>query len=129
MNKELWKGISLFSGIVNPHIEPDDDKKYEPEEFQSDLKQVLDEIFSVDEKSGLPKGDIQYYLSVDGNPQIKQWLELNLLQPRAVRSGSSLEGVTDDLIAEMTRSSDESFEEYVSRLDGIRNEAVENSNK
>ena len=80
MNKELWKGISLFSGIINPHVEPDDESKYKPVEIRSQLDEVLNEIFSVDEKTGLPKGDIQYYLSAEGNPSVKQWLELKQIQ-------------------------------------------------
>ena len=44
--------------------------------------------------------------------------------PRASSSGSSLEGVTDDLIHEMNPQSGESFEDYVARIDGIRNEAL-----
>ena len=40
----------------------------------SELDAVLKEIFSVDEVSGFPKGDIQYFLSKDGNPQVKAWL-------------------------------------------------------
>lgn len=125
MKKELYKGISLFAGIINPHEEdfPEDI----PELSKSDLELVLDEIFSVDERTGLPKGDIQYYLSKDGNPSVKSWLETNLLMPRSVSTGSSVEGVTDDLIFEMSRKADESFEEYALRLDNIRNEAVENS--
>ena len=81
--------FSIKAVIEVPKFEYDD----------SQLKQVLDEIFAVDPVSGFPKGDIQYFLSKDGNPQVKAWLDSNLLQPRAVSSGSSVEGVTDDMIA------------------------------
>ena len=46
----------------------------------SQLKRVLDEIFSVDEISGLPRGDIQYWMSSEGNPQVKQHHKDNHLQ-------------------------------------------------
>lgn len=95
----------------------------------SQLKQVLDEIFAVDPVSGFPRGDIQYFLSKDGNPQVKAWLESNLLQPRAVSSGSSVEGVTDDMIAEFSRQPGESTASYAARLASIRDEAMNNANQ
>lgn len=93
------------------------------------LKDVLDEIFSVDPVTGNSRGDIQYFLSKDGNPQVKAWLESNLLQPR--RENPSFEGkdVTDDLIAEFSRQSGESAESYASRLVSIRTEAEDNYRK
>ena len=89
----------------------------------SDLETVLNEIFSVDPVSGLPKGDIQYWLSKDGNPTVKNWLTSNLLAPRAKMTGTSIEGVTDELIAEMSHSSGESLSDYQSRLESIYKEA------
>lgn len=90
----------------------------EPPEMELDetqLKAVLDEIFSVDPVSGLPKGDIQYYLSAEGNPQVKQWLENNLLKPRMSLSNTP-EGVTDDMIAEFSKKKGESVSAYEERL-------------
>lgn len=84
----------------------------------SELERVLNEIFAVDETTGFPKGDISYFLSKDGNPQVKAWLESNLLSPRAKQSGSSIEGVTDDFIAEYARNDGESLASYSSRLRG-----------
>lgn len=89
----------------------------------SQLKRVLDEIFSVDDISGLPRGDIQYWMSSEGNSQVKQWLENNLLKPRAKQSGTSIEGVTDDMIVEMSRKADESVSDYALRLRGIYDSA------
>ena len=89
----------------------------------SDLDTVLNEVFSVDPVSGLPKGDIQYWLSKDGNPTVKNWLTSNLLAPRAMMNGTSIEGVTDDLIAEMSHSPGESLSDYQSRLLSIYNDA------
>lgn len=84
----------------------------------------MKEIFSVDEVSGLPKGDMAYYLSPDGNPQVKAWLENNLLKPRAIKQGSSIEGVTDDMLEEFSKRSDESSFDYQVRLRSIYDDAV-----
>lgn len=126
MKKELAKYFAQYSGL-DLSIEPDVIVEV-VDTVRTDLDFVLDEIFAPDPVSGLPRGDIQYYLSSDGNPEVKAWLERNLLAPRAKSVGSSIEGVTDDLIHEMNRGSDESFEDYVSRLGSIRDEALNNSN-
>ena len=118
MDKKLWKLFAVYQGIqqqVNNGSEPD--PEYKPSE--SNLDDIIREIFSVDPISGFPKGDIQYYLSKDGNPDVKRWIENNLLTPRVVSGQSTPEGVTDDMIAEMSRQRDESVEEYSSRLQFI----------
>lgn len=121
-NVETALKYAVFSQI---EIQPTNGMPEPPEMEldESQLKAVLDEIFSVDPVSGFPKGDIQYYLSSEGNPQVKQWLENNLLKPR-MASSSNPEGVTDDMIAEFARKPDESYYSYASRLASIRDEAM-----
>lgn len=117
MNRNLAKYLSVYSEIDTTLVD-----KYqipEPPHDDSELMKVLNEIFSVDPVSGFPRGDISYFLSPEGNPQVKAWLEQNLLQPRVKDSGTSIEGVTDDMIAEMSRKSDESVSDYQSRLTSI----------
>lgn len=116
-----YRNLSFFQGLDLDTM-PEEHKEPLPIN-QTTLDNVLNEIFAVDEVSKLPKGDLAYYLSPDGNPDIKLWLENNLLKPRAVRTGSSIEGVTDDMIAEMSKSRDESFEDYASRLSSLRDSA------
>lgn len=127
MDKSTALDFAEYKGLCPdvPYPWPD-----EPEvQIDSALKEVLDEIFSVDPVTGNPRGDIQYFMSKDGNPQVKAWLESNLLQPR--RENPSYDGVdvTDDLIAEFSRKSGENVEAYASRLDGLRTEAMENYKK
>ena len=118
MDKRLWKLFAVYQHIQqhdNNGSEPD--PEYKPSE--SNLDDIIREIFSVDPISGFPKGDIQYYLSKDGNPDVKRWIENNLLTPRVARGKSTPEGVTDDMIAEMSRQRDESVEAYSLRLQSI----------
>ena len=93
-----------------------------PDFNDSMLKQVLDEIFSVDPISGFPRGDIQYYMSSEGNPQVKQWLENNLFKPR-MSGNQSMEGLSDDLIVEFSRKVDESVSDYQMRLTSLYDSA------
>lgn len=119
---------SLFNKFSAPFAQGNYINEFEePKVFltESELDGVLKEIFSVDERTGLPQGDIQYFLSKDGNPQVKAWLESNLLAPRAKQTGSSIEGVTDDLIAEMARDEGENASQYAERLMSYYNSAKE----
>lgn len=127
MKKSLAKNFALYKNIdlsvVTPAIPLVD---YVDD---SDLKKVLDEIFTVDPVSGFPQGDYQYYMSSSGNPVVKQWLENNLLRPRMSSGGSSVEGVTDDMIVEMSRKSGESVSDYQSRLTSLYDSAKEEFEK
>lgn len=109
--------MSMFEGVQQTFTNDVVDPEYVPTD--SDMDGILREIYSVDENSGLPKGDLVYYLSPDGNPQVKAWLENNLLKPRAAARDTSVEGVTDDMIAEFAKGSNESAEDYTSRLKKI----------
>ena len=118
MDKKLWKLFAVFQGIQQQDYNGSEpDPEYKPSE--SNLDDIIREIFSVDPISGFPKGDIQYYLSKDGNPDVKRWIENNLLTPRVASGKSTPEGVTDDMIAEMSRQRDESVEAYSLRLQSI----------
>ena len=128
MNKSFASHFSCYQGLCFPdEVEFVEDKL--PDLTQGKLQEVLDEIFSVDPISGFPRGDIQYFLSKDGNPQVKAWLESNLLQPRAQRNGTSIDGVTDELIAEFAKNPNEDFESYATRIASIRDEAMANIEK
>lgn len=94
---------------------------------ETNLDAVIDEIFSVDPATGFPRGDIAYYLSKDGNPTIKDWLERNLMRPRAVNTGHV--GMDEDMIEEFSRRPDESVEDYAARLASLRDEAIRNENE
>ena len=75
MDKRLAFKLSVFSSLdPNAKGVRTPDPKYVNSE--GDLQSVLKEIFSVDEVTGFPKGDIQYYLSKDGNPMMKHDEEL-----------------------------------------------------
>lgn len=127
MKRNLAKFFSHFIGINL--ATRDVLEVQEPEEIIDELHQILKEIFSVDPATGLPKGDIAYFLSKDGNPQVKAWLESNLLSPRSANGMQDPAKVSDDLIVEMSRKSDETTEGYASRLMSIYDEAQSNIDK
>ena len=121
MLRDSGRRLAIFAGIDFDYMSPRPADPA-PDIMQTQLKEVLDEIFAVDPISGFPKGDIQYYLSSEGNPQVKQWLENNLLKPR-MSGGSSLEDITDDMRVEFSRSANESISDYQARLMKIYDDA------
>lgn len=121
MKKSLAKHFAQYKNIDLKYVTPAEPLVDYVDD--SDLKKVLDEIFTVDPVSGLPQGDYQYYMSSSGNPVVKQWLENNLIRPRKFSNGSSVEGVTDDMIFEMSRKSGESVSDYQARLTSLYDSA------
>lgn len=122
MNSQLAKKSYLYQGMDFDY-KPVTKKFVEPDVETSDLDAVLREIFFTDPVSGFPTGDIQYYMSKDGNPMVKDWLEKNLMMPREKPMNDTK--YDDDLIFEMSKKSDESFDDYRQRITKIVNESVQ----
>lgn len=120
MKKELYSKLSMFQGLSD--ITPTLDENPEYVMPDTDLDRVLREIFSIDERTGLPMQDIAYVCSKNGNPQVKDWLLNNLMKVGKVQ-GKQRDAITDDMIAEFGKRSDESSEDYASRLCGMYDSA------
>ena len=119
----MKKDLNVYNLAVFSQLEPQTDN-HRPADPESEvdvtiLKNMLDEIFTIDEVSGFPKGDIQYYLSPNGNPLVRQWLENNLLKPR-MSSGSSMAEISDDLRVEFSRGSDETLVDWQNHLKHLK---------
>lgn len=88
--------------------------------------QLLDYIYGLDPVSQLPCGDLAVYLGDKANPEIRNFIEMNLLQERMdSKSNMSIpqdvlnkmrEVISDDDIITFTRNHGESKEEYADRL-------------
>ena len=86
---------------------------------------LLSYIFGNDPETGAPIGDLSVYLGDKASPEIKLYIEQNLLQPNMDNSSLSLPTdvinkmrsvITDDDIAYFTRNDKETREEYADRL-------------
>lgn len=86
---------------------------------------LLDLIYGVDESTGLPVGDLSYYLGEKANPEVKFFIESQLLKENS-QPGSSMDlpndvvnrfrELSDDDVALFSRNHDETREEYAYRL-------------
>lgn len=114
MRKDLAIKLAICATLdFNTDIQREEDPVFVLPD--SDLDKVLREIFTVDENGAL-KGDISYFMSGNGNPQIKQWIENNLFTSMRSNGGYDPKVTNDDLINEFSRKSDETVSQYSNRM-------------
>lgn len=119
--------LLLFSQRLVPQIGASsvsvDDKLADVKDKDS---QLLDYIYALNPVSGLPQGDLAVYLGDKANPQIKAFIQANLMNE--ISEGKSemnlsqdvlnkfRETISDDDIAAFSRNHGESKEEYADRM-------------
>ena len=121
--------LFLFSHRLNPSLTPSKDlvvKEPNCPEIDKDVNSLLNYIFGTDPNSGLPVGDLSIYLGKKCNPQVKEFIQANLMLENAqpdvsinmpddvVNKFRSV--ISDDDIAFFSRNHGESREEYSDRL-------------
>lgn len=81
-------------------------------------KSLFDIVFSVDPDTLLPVGDIAMLLSDKTHPDVKLFIERNLMNPVDLSSDGSgqFAGLSDDDIQHFTRGRDESYDIYRRRV-------------
>ena len=75
---------------------------------------LLDIVYSVDEKTGLPVGDLSFYMSNKTSPEVRQFIIDNLMQPCNHVDGIELS--EEDSLFDMVRERGETQEAYLSRM-------------
>lgn len=119
MKKEMFYNLSNASRAkdIEKHfvkVEVSDEKpmeKHNPDDV------FLKIVYSIDERTKLPKGDLQYLVSDKVNSEVKQWILNNLLvdlSPAAFHS--SVKGLSDDDIAELAMQPSETVQDYCARV-------------
>lgn len=74
-------------------------------------------VYSIDERTKLPKGDLQYLVSDKVNPEVKQWiLEHLLIDMSSAAFHSSVKGLSDDDIAALAMQPTETVQDYCARV-------------
>lgn len=83
---------------------------------ESDVMQLLRLIYN--DADGNLRGDIAAFLSEKTSPEIRDFIRQNIFgQP--VSRASSVDGVSDETIAEFTREADESIYDYKRRVQSL----------
>ena len=122
MNK-MFEFSSRLENLPDGYIAETSKSEDIPDVRNSD-SQLLDYIYALDPVTSLPCGDLAIYLGDKANPEIRNFIEMNLLQPIAPEAGSNMPDevvnkfrtLSDDDVAFFSRSKSESREEYADRL-------------
>lgn len=91
------------------------------------FEDLLDIIYSIDPRTGTPRGDLAMFTSADANPEIRAFIQSNLMMEMPSSDGTGLKmpdavknsfnrNISDDDIALLSRNQDESVDEYAERL-------------
>lgn len=78
---------------------------------------LLSVIYAPDARTGLPTGDIQYYVSDRASEDVKQFILQNLMKDVSVaKQVANPQGLSDDALLELSRGLNESVDDYVLRM-------------
>lgn len=83
-------------------------------EPESNDNPLLDIVYTVDEKTGLPIGDLSFYMSKNTSPEVRQFIIDNLMQPCSHVNGIELS--EEDALFDMVRERGETQESYLARM-------------
>lgn len=87
------------------------------EVVQTPFDSLIKTIYAPDERTGLPTGDLTYYVSDSVNPEIKEFILKNLLvDTSSVANPAVPEGIDMDTAVLLSRHRDETAEQYRERL-------------
>lgn len=81
------------------------------------LQLMFDNIFAVDPRTGLPSCDVAVFMSENTSPEVKQFIAANLMREQLGQVDAHLsDGISDDVVAELTRGSSEGSAAYRNRV-------------
>lgn len=120
MKREHFKGYSFAKyardieddlALVSP---VEDTKPVMSDKAEDSLLRL---IYSRDARTGLPVGDLTYYVSDKANPEVKAFILQNLMQDVSAAANPTIpKDIPEELAMDLMRNSDESYDQYVSRL-------------
>lgn len=119
MRKEDYKGYAFAENFSKDYeLYP---KRYDidPDYAVSDVSPndtLLKLIYSMDERTKCPTGDLTFFVNEKANPEVKKFILDNLMFDVSSAAKPSLGDLPDDLILELTRKDGEDLEAYAERL-------------
>lgn len=96
------------------------------EVVQTPFDSLIKTIYAPDERTGLPTGDLTYYVSDSVNPEIKEFILKNLLVDTSGAANPTVpEGIDMDTAVLLSRKRDETAEQYRERLNQFATNEVD----
>lgn len=71
-------------------------------------------IYALDPETGLPKGDLQMFLSVETSPEVRDFIQKNLMRPSVEKPKDC--GLSIDEMNALSRHPGENRDAYISRM-------------
>lgn len=125
MNKNSFIGLDYARrydascGVPKRQVLQSDERQVKPEDS------LISIIYSPDPISGLPTGDLNFWVSDKVNPQIKDFILSRLMQDTSSAVNAKLpDGISDADAFALSRHSGESVSQYVERLNGEINRTL-----
>lgn len=111
------ENAQLFDFARSHSFEPCEILLQEVEKVTSPQDSLLELVYQIDQRTGLPIGDLQYLVSDKANPQVKEFILANLMQDvSAAKNIAANYKMSDDDILALSMNKGESVEDYVARL-------------
>lgn len=86
---------------------------------------LLAVIYAPDERTGLPTGDLSYFVSDKVNPQVKEFILANLMNDVSSAANPAIpDGMDSSLAFDLMRQKDESIDDYRNRLNQFATDNV-----
>lgn len=118
MEKSCFVGISALRR--NDPDRPNHEKDImspDGEVMKTPQDSLLSVVYAPDARTGLPTGDIQYYVSDRASEDVKQFILQNLMKDVSVaKNVANPQGLSDDALLELSRGLNESVDDYVLRM-------------
>ena len=113
MNKRIYNDTAALHAVNHKK-----DFVQLPEQLNKDNKSsddvLIKYIYAEDPRTGLPRGDMQLFMSVDASPEVKDYIAKNLMQPTSQKPVDS--GLSVDEMNALSRHAGESRDSYISRM-------------
>lgn len=123
--KNQFKNLGVYT--VKSDV-PVDEKG---EEFVSLQNPLLEVIYAPDEKTGLPSSDIAVFMSPKTSPEVRQYIQQNLMQTVTPVKSQFASEVDFDTAVSLQRGMSETLSDYASRVSAFAQEQqklIESSN-
>ena len=111
-------GHREYRGLENREFVEVVGRDLDPGVFDS-TKVLFDKIFAVNPVTNLPDGDIAVFMSENTSPEIKAFIQSQLMSPNGQKSDTSYDGLSDDDLSVLSRGADESLTAYASRMRSV----------
>lgn len=92
-------------------------EKVDGDLVKSSVDPIINMIYAPDSRTGLPTGDLVYWVSDNVNPEVKDFIKANLMMDVSVASNIAADAnLSDEDILALSPNKGESIEDYAQRL-------------